>query len=211
MSKTGLTEGQLFGPVGIWTVAPPAGLTQTGAIRRFQDRTVQRLQEAARGIAQPTLEQLQATVREFYQEGSGELLSTLQYRIDATRDGVDVSFLAGTNHLVYLTALAGEPTVSPGHWITKHGQGKLRFFWKNPPGGGGPGVYGFRTVEWKPRRTGGADVIAQVLGRGAAMFERVMIDTHERALVEFIQQNAEPATRSPRVSISTENIISPQY
>lgn len=207
----GPTEGEIFGPIGIWSVLPPAGLTQTGAIKRFQDRTVQRLQEAAQGIAAKTFEELQKTVAEFYKEGTGELLSTLQYRVEATRDGVEVAFLAGTNHLVYLTALAGEPVASPGHWITKHGQGKLRFFWKNPPGGEGPGVYGFRTVLWKPRLTGGADVIGDVLRVGQAQFERVMVDTHERAVIEFIQQNAEPATRSSRVGISTENVISPQY
>lgn len=207
----GPVEGQLFGPIGVWSVLPPAGLTQAGAIKRFQDRTVERLQAAAQGIAAKTFEELQKTVADLYQEGSGELLSTLQYRIEATRDGVEVVYLAGTDHLVYLTALAGEPVASPAHWITKHGQGKLRFFWKNPTGGGGPGVYGFRRVEWKPRRTGGADVIAEVLGVGQQQFERVMLDTHQRAVLEFIQQNAEPATRSSRVSISTENIISPQY
>lgn len=205
-----VTEGQVFGAVGVWSVIPPAGLTGTGAIKRFQDRTVERLQAAAKGIAAETFDQLQATVRDFYQEGSGELLSTLQYQIEATRDGVEVVFLAGTNHLVYLTALAGEPTASPGHYITKHGAGKLRFYWKNPLQGGPPGVYGFRTVEWRPRRTGGADVIGQVLGQGQQRFERVMLDTHQRALLEFIQENAEPATRSTRVSISTENIIGPQ-
>lgn len=208
----GPVEGELFGPIGVWSVLPPAGLTQGGAIKQFQDRTVEKLQAAAQGVAQRTFEELQATVAEYYQEGSGELLSTLQYRVEATRDGVEVAFLAGTDHLVFLTALAGQEKPSPGHWITKHGAGKLRFFWKNPPSGmGGPGVYGFKTVDWRPRRTGGTDVIAEVLGMGQAQFERVMLDTHQRAVLEFIQQNAAPATRSSRVSISTENIISPQY
>lgn len=206
---SGVTEAGAVGPLGTWTMLAPAGLTSTGRIRQFQDRTVQRLQGLAQEVAAPVFAELQQVVEQNYREGTGELAGTLQYKVTASRDGVEVSFSAGTNHVVYLTALAGNPTTSPGHWITAHGS-KLRFFWKNPTDGGKSGVYAMKRVFWKPRLTGGRDVIGDVLLRGAQTFEQKMIRAHEQGLVQFVQENAQPATRSPRVTAFTGNDIPPQ-
>ena len=187
--------------VGSWETLPPPGLTDTGRIHRFQNRTVARLQAAAETIAQQTFNQLLRTVQATYREGSGDLAASLQYRVEATRDGVNVEFTGGTNHIVYLTAVAGAPIASPGHFIPH--VGRSRFYWRNPLYGKSPGMYTFmaqRPAFWRPRR-GAGDVISDVLGAGAQLFTRTMINEHERALVEFVQNDLAPVTRSPRVNV----------
>lgn len=187
-----------FTPIAGWNVLAPAGLTNTGRIRKFQQRTVERLQQQANEIAQAAFLDLQRGVAETYQQGEGTLLGSLQYKVVADRDGVRVQFSAGGRHLVYLTAMAGEPFPSPGHYIEGH-RGGLRFFWKDPPGGGGPGIYHmFRPVFWHTRM--GRDVIAEVLSDHAVRFEQEMISAHDTALVEFLQEGYEPVSRSSRVS-----------
>jgi hypothetical protein len=195
--------------VGKWNVLTPPGLTGTGRIRRFQERTVARLRATAEQIAAQTYQELITGVDNIYREGSGELASTLQYRVDATRDGVEVTFMAGTRHLVFLTALAGQPLMSPGHKIPRLASSRgVKFFWKNPPGGGGAGVYSFRQVNWKTRF--GRDIMAEVLSDGAQQFQRAMIAAHDDALVEFTQNELQIDTRSARVSTGGGSGIPPR-
>lgn len=202
----------LPGAVASWEILPPAGLTQTGRIRQFQNRTVERLEQRSEQLARDALAELKAEVAATYKEGSGTVGRTLQYRVTASRDGVQVDFLAGGRELVFLTGLAGEPFRSEGHVIPLGGghRGRyLRFFWKNPPGGDPPGVYRMQEVHWRTRQ--GRDVIAEVLRDHAVRFEQEMVRTHETALIQFVQENAQPATRSPRVSAFRENQIGPRY
>lgn len=189
--------------VGTWQILPPPGLTDQGRIRRFQDRTVQRLQQAAQSVADDTFAQLRSIVLGTYREGEGTLAATLQHRVVASRDGVSVEFSAGGRHIVYLTRLAGQPVASPGHFIPTRG-GRSRFYWRNPLHGLPPGMYSFtsqRPAFWKPRQ-GRGDVIADVLGAGAQRFLETMIREHDRALVEFVQNDLAPVTRSPRVNVA---------
>jgi hypothetical protein len=197
-----------FGALGQWKVIAPPGLTGTGRIRRFQERTVRRLGEVAEQIASETNEELRAVVESTYTEGTGALADTLQYRVNKSRDEINVEFVAGTRHVVYLTALAGQPTASPGHKIPRAGKG-VRFFWKNPLQGGAPGVYSFRSVKWRTRQ-GRGDVMSQVLSAGALRFQRAMIAAHEAALVEFVQNELQLNTRSTRVGVTAGSGIPPQ-
>jgi hypothetical protein len=197
------------GTIGVWQINPPPGLTDTGRIRRFQDRTVARLKDRALEIARPAFEELVRTVESTYTEGTGNLAENLMYDVQATRDGISVAFgVAGdVPEVVFLTALAGLPVASPGHWIAPRNAPKMVFFWKNPPGGSGPGVYAFRTpVFWRPRAEAG-DVIAEVLGSHAVRFEQEMVRAHEEAVLEFQQENAEQSTRSTRVATINVNDI----
>lgn len=184
-------------PLAGWSMLVPAGLTQTGRIRKFQQRTVERLQVQANEIAQAAFFDLQRGVEETYQEGSGELAASLQYKVTADRNGVRVEFSAGGRHLVYLTALAGMPFASPGHEITSH-RSDLTFFWKHPTEGGPAGVYRMPRVFWHTRF--GRDVMSEVLSDHAVRFEQDMLRAHDTALIEFLQEGYEPMSRSPRVS-----------
>lgn len=184
-------------PLAGWSVLAPGGFTDTGKIHKFQERTVARLQAQANEIASAAFLDLQRGVEETYQQGSGELVRSLQYKVTATRDGVQVEFSAGGRHLVFLTALAGLPFASPGHMIESHRSG-LRFFWKDPPGGDGPGVYHMPRVFWHTRF--GRDVMSEVLSDHAVRFEQEMIKAHDTALIEFLQEGYEPMSKSPRVS-----------
>lgn len=187
--------------IGQWNVVPPAGLTDTGRIHQFQNRTVQRLGDMGESIASDVFTQLLQAVEAAYQEGSGAVAQSLQYRVERTRDGVSVEFSAGTNHLVYLTALAGQPFSPQGHIISANSAKKLRFYWKNPIGGGAPGVYAFRQVHWRTRV--GADVMTDVLSAGAQAFQRAMIGAHDAALVDFVQNELQLNTRSTRVGVTS--------
>lgn len=195
--------------VARWEVLAPPGLTDTGRMRRFQDRTVQRLQARAEQISDDTLKSLKAGIAATYREGEGTLLRSVQKRVVASRDGISVEFVAGGRHLVYLTALAGEPFPSPGHEIPQ--RGKSRFFWRNPLHGLPSGVYTFtpqRPAQWKTRR--GVDIIAERIGAGAQQFTQAMIREHEAALVEFVQNDLAPVTKSPRVNVTQGSGIPPQ-
>jgi hypothetical protein len=197
------------GSLGRWEVLAPPGLTDTGRIRRFQDRTVARLKATAEQISDDTLQSLLQGIAATYREGEGTLLRTVQKRVIAGRDGVSVEFLAGGRHLVYLTALAGEPFPSPGHFIPHNG--RSRFYWKHPLHGLPPGMYSFNAQKpafWKTRQ--GRDVIAERLGAGAQQFTNAMIREHEAALVEFVQNDLAPVTRSPRVNVASGSGIAPQ-
>lgn len=161
-----------------------------------------RLKTAAENIAEETFQRLRAVVASTYQQGEGTLASTLQKRVFASREGVGVEFSAGGRHLVYLTALAGAGFASPGHFIPHNG--RSRFYWRNPLHGLPPGMYSFtskRPAFWKPR-LGRGDVMADVLGAGAQRFTETMIREHETALVEFVQNDLAPVTRSPRVNVA---------
>lgn len=83
----------------------------------------------------------------------------------------------------------------------------LRFYWKNPPGGGS-GVYAFRRVHWRTRI--GRDVIAETLSAGAQQFQQAMIAEHDAALVDFMQNELQLDTRSTRVSVRSGSGIPPQ-
>lgn len=196
------------GTLGYWEVLPPPGLTDEGRIRRFQDRTVQRLQARANELSANTEQALISAVLANYREGEGTVASTIQRRVTATRDGISVEFTAGGRHLVFLTAMAGLPFKSPGHQIPQ--RGRSRFFWARPLHGLPPGMYSFtpeKPAMWKTRREG--DPIADVLGAGAQAFTQAMIREHEAALVEFVQNDLAVATRSPRVNVAAGSGISP--
>lgn len=198
-----------FGTIGRWEVLAPPGLTDAGRIRKFQDRTVARLNAVAEQISDETLASLKAGIAATYREGDGTLISTVQKRVVATRTGISVEFSAGGRHLVYLTALAGEPFKSPGHFIPH--TGTSRFFWKHPLHGLPPGMYTFshqRPAFWRPRNPN--DVIAERLGAGAQLFTNAMIREHQAALVEFVQNDLAPVTRSPRVNVASGSGIAPQ-
>jgi hypothetical protein len=190
--------------LGHWEILPPPGLTDAGRIRRFQDRTVARLKQRAHEIAEDTYRSLRAGVAATYREGEGTLYNTLQKRVIATRDGVSVEFTAGGRHLVYLTALAGEVALpSPGHFIPQSGRSK--FYWSNPLYGLSPGFYTFPNKKGKPafwRTRQGRDIIAERISIGAQQFTQSMIREHEAALVEFVQNDLAPVTRSPRVNVT---------
>lgn len=201
-----------FGLVGEWKVLPPPGLTQAGTFHRFQERTVQKLSQSAARVSQDVFSRLQRAVASTYREGEGTLYNSLQYNVKSTRDGVSVEFMAGGRHLVYLTALAGEPFASPGHFIPNGG--RSRFYWKNPLYGLSPGIYTFPNRKsapafWRPRQ-GRGDVIADVMGAGAQQFVQTMIKEHETALIEFVQNDLAPVTRSPRVNVAAGSGIAPQ-
>lgn len=197
----------MYGAIATWRVLPPAGLTDKGRIRRFQDRTVARLSEQTRAIVEQAYTELLAGIESIYTEGTGELAGTVHVQYKASRDGISVDFVAGTNHLVYLTGLAGVAPFNPeGHMIYPRRAKRLRFFWKNPLHGmGPPGVYEFgkRGVQWKTRR--GVDVMGNIMGDYANRFQRAMIATHETALTEFVQNELQNVTRSPRISIGSFN------
>lgn len=198
----------MIGWVGKWELLAPRGLTETGRIRQFQNRTVERLGLVAYEHAAYTLQELRAAVEAAYTQGSGEVADSLDYRITATRDGIQVEFLVGTNHIVFLTALAGRPYRSPGHVIRAKSTRTLRFFWKSPTGGGAPGVYAFRQVHWRTRA--GRDVISDVLSEHAQQFQRAMIAAHDDAFAQFAQNELQLKTRSTRVGVSAGSGIPPQ-
>jgi hypothetical protein len=186
-------------PLAGWAVFAPDGFTATGKIHKFQQGTVERLQAQANEIASAALADLLRGVEETYQQGEGTLASTLQYTITADRTGVVVQFSAGGRHLVYLTALAGEPEASPGHFITGHRRNGLTFYWKDPPSNmGSPGVYSMPQVWWRTRF--GRDVLSEVLSDHAVRFEQDMLAAHDRALVEFLQEGYTPVGKSLRAS-----------
>lgn len=187
--------------LGQWRILAPAGLTQTGRIRRFQSRTVERLGQLAQQLAAKTYEELVSAVETSYQEGHGTTADTLQYRVTRSRDEITVDFVSGARHIVYLTGLAGGAFQPQGHIIRARNAKQLRFFWKNPIGGGAPGVYSFRQVHWRTRV--GRDVIGEVLSSGAQQFQRAMIAAHDAALVDFVQNELQLNTRSTRVGVSS--------
>lgn len=190
--------------VGQWRVLAPAGLTETGRIRRFQNRTVQRLGQLAQQLAAETYEELVSAAESSYQEGSGTVASTLQYRVVTNRDEITVEFTSGARHIVYLTGLAGGAFNPQGHVIRARNARQLRFFWKNPIGGGAPGVYAFRQVHWRTRV--GRDVLGEVLSAGAQRFQRAMIAAHDAALLDFVQNDLQLNTRSTRVGVTAGRV-----
>lgn len=198
----------MINTVGKWEVLAPAGLTETGRIRRFQNRTVDRLGSLAQQLAAQTYSELVSAVEGAYQQGEGTVASTLQYRVTRSRDEIAVEFVSGARHIVYLTGLVGGPFRPQGHIIRARGGRMLRFFWKNPMGGGSPGVYAFRQVHWRTRV--GRDVMGEVLSSGAQTFQRAMIAAHDDALVDFVQNELQLNTRSTRVGVSASSGIPPQ-
>lgn len=197
------------GALGHWEIVPPPGLTDTGRQKRFYEKTIARLQTKAQEISSRTFAQLQQGVRETYTEGEGTVASSLQYRVQRTPTGISVEFMAGGRHLVFLTALAGEPIASPGHFIPQ--QGRSRFFWRNPLHGLPPGMYSFtpqKPAFWRTRQ--GRDVITEVLNTGAQQFAQAMIAENNRALVEFVQNDLRTPSKSPRVNVTAGSGIAPQ-
>jgi hypothetical protein len=188
---------------GQWRTIAPPGLSQTGRIRRFQNRTVQRLGQVAQQLAARTYQELVSVVESSYQEGEGTLAGSLQYRVTTSRDEISVEFVSGARHIVYLTGLVGGAFNPQGHIIRARNARQLRFFWKNPTGGGAAGVYSFRQVHWRTRV--GQDVIGQTLSAGAQEYVRAMIAAHDDAFVEFQQNELQLSTRSTRVGVTTNS------
>lgn len=197
------------GAFGTWEIVAPPGLTDSGRIRSFHQSTLDRLRAVAEQYAGRTFQKLLAGVEETYTEGEGTVLGHLQYKVERTANGIQVNFMGGGRHLVYLTALAGEPFPSPGHFIPK--AGVSRFYWKNPLYGLPEGMYRFtraRPAFWRTRQ--GRDVITEVLSEGAEQFSQAMIAEHRSAVVNFVQNDLRAPSRSPRVNVAAGSGIPPQ-
>src|SRR4051812_45653582 len=147
--------------IGYWVVRAPAGLTDTGRQQRFYAKTLARMYDRANGIGNQTFGRLRAIVSSTYEEGSGVTERSLGYNIQKSPQGLSIQYTGGGRALVFLTAVAGLPYPSPGHYIPQ--TGRSRFFWKNPLHGLPPGFYTFPSRNgpafWQPRQHRG-DVIA---------------------------------------------------
>lgn len=203
------------GWVGQWQVVPPPGLTDTGLVHRFQNRTVARLRLLASDLADKTLSELKNVVEQTYQEGEGITAGSLAWRPintgtdESGRTGFGIEFVGGGRALVFLTALAGLPYPSPGHYIPQNGVS--RFYWRNPLHGLPPGTYTFfpqKPAFWQPRQRRG-DVIARTLGAGAQQFAQAMIAENNRAVVELVQNDLRNTSKSLRVNVAAGSGIAP--
>lgn len=197
--------------LGYWEVHAPAGLTDTGRQQRFYAKTLTRMQERANAIGNQTFSRLKIIVESTYQEGSGVTKESLQFSgAQRTPRGITMEYTGGGRAIVFLTALAGLPYASPGHYIPQ--SGRSRFYWKNPLHGLPPGFYAFPSRNgpafWQPRQHRG-DVISNTLGAGAQQFTQAMIAENNRAVVEFVQNDLSVYTRSPRVNVAAGSGIAP--
>lgn len=196
--------------IGYWEVHAPLGLTDTGRQQRFYAKTLTRMYDRANSIGNQTFSRLKVIVESTYQEGVGTTKGSLGYDIKKNPQGISIQYTAGGRAIVFLTALAGLPYASPGHYIPQ--SGRSRFFWKNPLHGLAPGFYAFPSRNgpafWAPRQHRG-DVIANTLGAGAQQFTQAMIAENNRALVDFVQNDLSVYSRSPRVNVAAGSGIAP--
>lgn len=177
--------------------------------QKLQRETLYHLKALGSAHAERTFGLLKSGVQQTYTEGEGVTADSLQMHESNTQSGFQIEFLAGGRALVFLTAMAGLPFASPGHLIPQ--QGTSRFFWRNPLHGLPPGMYSFtpnRPAFWQTRQK--RDVITEVLNAGAVAFGQVMIAEHNRILVNFVQNDLQNTSKSPRVSVEAGSGIEPQ-